>query len=456
MSNQTLAALKALGGALSEPNDLKPYLTDSRHLLQGNTPVVLRPSDTQQVAEIVKLCASAGISITIAGGRTGLAGGGVPPADGTGIVLSLERMNRIRSIDALDNSMIVEAGCILANVQAAAEEAGRLFPLSLNAEGSCTIGGNISTNAGGIQVLRYGTMRDLVLGLEVVLPSGEIWNGLRALRKDNTGYALKHLFIGAEGTLGIVTAAVLKLFPSPTDIQTAFLALNSVQDAVKLLSALQASLGNQLTAFELMQRYAVESGVRHTEATDPFVEPHPWYVLLELSGSTAVQNALLNALGSHLESGTIADAIVAESLPQAATLWRLRESTWQGQIGECVTIRHDVAVPISAIPTFIDRATEACATIAPNARPYVFGHIGDGNIHFNIAHADISLTPTINRAIHDIVANLNGSISAEHGIGRLKRDEMARYKSTLELRMMQAVKRAFDPDGLLNPGHVLP
>ena len=390
MSNQTLAALKALGGALSDPADLKPYLTDSRHLLQGNTPVVLRPSDTQQVAEIVKLCASAGISISIAGGRTGLAGGGVPPADGTGIVLSLERMNRIRSIDALDNSMIVEAGCILANVQAAAEEADRLFPLRLNAEGSCTIGGNISTNAGGIQVLRYGTMRDLVLGLEVVLPSGEIWNGLRALRKDNTGYALKHLFIGAEGTLGIVTAAVLQTLPQPNRHPNCIPGPEQrMQDAVKLLSR-PAGIARQPT-HRLRTHAALRCGKRrsaHRSHRPLRRTPPTWYVLLELSGSTAVQNALLDALGSHLESGTIADAIVAESLTQAATLWRLRESTWQGQIGECVTIRHDVAVPISAIPTFIDRATEACATIAPNARPYVFGHIGDGNIHFNIAHAD--------------------------------------------------------------------
>jgi D-lactate dehydrogenase (cytochrome) len=467
-----LQALKSVGGPgswLENPADLEPYNTDSRRLFRGDAALVLRPRDTQQVSLIVQTCAAAGVKITPIGGRTGLAGGGVPEDDRRGVVVSLERMTRVRHVDALDNTITLDAGCVLANAQAAAAASDRLLPLSLNAEGSCTIGGNISTNAGGIQVLRYGTMRDLVLGLEVVLPNGEIWNGLRALRKDNTGYALKHLFIGAEGTLGIVTGAVLKLFPRPGEVQTAFVALNTVQDAVELLSRLRSSLGDQLTAFEIMSRFVVQSGVRHAQAIDPFADAHPWYVLLELSGAAPIggishlRAALLAALEHAVEGGGIADAVVAESLAQAASLWRLRESTWEGQRALGVSIRHDVSVPISAIPRFIAGATEACERVAPGARTYVFGHIGDGNIHFNLVssakanqEALLARTPDINRAVHDIVAELDGSISAEHGIGRLKCQEMARTKSPLELRMMRLIKDAFDPAGLCNPGHVLP
>ena len=448
----TLKAIAGPNGWMSDDNDAA---------------LVVRPRCAQEVSHIVQTCASAGVPVYPSGGRTGLVGGGVPPNDRSGIVVSLTRMAGVRTVDSLDNTMVVEAGCVLADAQAAAAAHARLLPLSLNAEGSCTIGGNISTNAGGMQVLRYGSMRDLVLGLEVVLPSGEIWNGLRALRKDNAGYALKHLFIGAEGTLGIVTAAVLKLFPRPGDVQTAFIGLRSVQEAVALLSDLRAALGDQLSAFEIMSRFVMDCGTRHTDAVDPFAAEHPWYVLVEISGSAAptgmpgLRSALLAALERALEIGRISDAVIAESMTQAAALWRIRESTWEGQSRAGPIIRHDVAVPIAAIPQFIERATAACWTVAPAARVYAFGHIGDGNIHFNllgpegIGMADFQArTPEVNRAVHDIVADLDGTISAEHGIGRLKREEMARYKSPLELRMMRAVKDAFDPCGLFNPGHI--
>ena len=463
----TLKAIVGPSGWLSDAADLTPYVSDSRQLFHGNAALVVRPRSTSEVSRIVRACASAGVAVYPSGGRTGLVGGGVPANNRRGIVISLERMADVRAVDTIDNTMVVEAGCVLASAQKAAASHARLLPLRLNAEGSCTIGGNISTNAGGIQVLRYGSMRDLVLGLEVVLPTGEVWDGMRALRKDNAGYALKHLFIGAEGTLGIVTAAVLKLFPQPSDVQTAFVGIRDVQEAVTLLSELRTVLGDQLSAFEIMSRFVLECGTRHTDAIDPLANAHPWYVLLELSGSTApagtpsLRAALLSALETALEKGRISDAVVAESLTQAAALWRLRESTWEGQACEGPTIKHDVAVPIAAIPSFINRATAACQTVVPGARIYAFGHIGDGNIHFNLlapasgeSAALQARTPDVNRAVHDIVADLNGTISAEHGIGRLKREEMARYKSPVEIRLMRAVKNAFDPSGLLNPGHI--
>jgi FAD/FMN-containing dehydrogenase len=460
---EMLRSITGPAGIIDDDAGRASYLTDSRDLFHGNAALVLRPGSTDEVARIVQCCAVSGIAIHPIGGRTGMVGGGVPDADGRSIVLSLARLAAVRDVDATNYTLTAEAGCILANAQAAAAAADRLLPLSLNAEGSCTIGGNISTNAGGIGVLRYGNMRDLVLGLEVVMPDGEIWNGLRGLRKDNTGYDLKQLFVGAEGTLGIITAAVIQLFPRPRERQTAFVALESVHAAVDLLARLRDVLSERLSAFELMSRFAVECGVRHAGAVDPLAEPHPWYVLVEVSGGEmqGLRAALLSALEQGMENGQILDAVVAESLSQSAALWRLRESTWEGQLREGFTIKHDVSVPISAIPAFLARGSEACAKVVAGSRVFAFGHIGDGNIHFNVmsaAGADQGAfkarAPEVNHAVHDIVAELKGSVSAEHGIGRLKREALARYKSPIELRLMRSVKAALDPDGIMNPGHI--
>ena len=400
------------------------------------------------------------------GGHTGLAGGAMPSERGDEVVISLARLNRVRHIDPLNFSLTAESGCILVDLQQAAEEADRLLPLSLGAESSCQIGGNISTNAGGVHVVRYGNTRDLVLGLEVVLPDGRVLNNLNSLRKDNTGYDLKHFFIGAEGTLGIITAATLKLFPRPKEIVSALVGVPDVVAAVALFGRLQEVVGDTLSAFEIMPRVAIEMALDHVTAlVDPLGSPHPWYLLIELSSSSGAgsQNDLLEqVLERALEEGQINDATIAASQTQAKLFWRLREGVVEAQRFEGGSIKHDVSVPISSIPRFIKQASGAVEDLIPGARPLAFGHIGDGNIHFNVSQppgqdrqAFMERWATVNHLVHDIVNKLNGSISAEHGLGKLKLREHERLTSPLEIEIMRRVKTAFDPHNLMNPGKVL-
>jgi FAD/FMN-containing dehydrogenase len=452
-------------GFLSDPHDIEPYLVEPRGLWHGATKLVVRPSTTEEVAAVVKLCAAAKLPIVPQGGNTGLVGAATPWEDGNSIILSLARLNRVRRIDPLNHTITVEAGVILADVQKAADEVDRLFPLSLGAEGSCRIGGNLSTNAGGVGVLRYGNARDLVLGLEVVLPDGQIWNGLRTLRKDNTGYDLKHLFVGGEGTLGIITAAVLKLFPKPRAVETAFVALHDVDHVMEVFARARAASGDQLTAFELIPRVGLDFAVRHVHGVvDPIAGRYPFYALIEISSSqpgTGAREALEAFLASAMEAELVADGVIAASAAQAKDLWRIREGIVEGQIPEGGSIKHDVSVPVSQVATFIKRATAAVEARLPGIRPVPFGHVGDGNIHFNLSQpagadkaAYLARWGEFNDIVHGIVAELDGSISAEHGIGRLKRDELTHYKSKLELDLMRKVKRALDPDGIMNPGKV--
>jgi FAD/FMN-containing dehydrogenase len=391
----------------------------------------------------------------------------VPRADGGEIVLSLGRMNRVRAIDLDNNTITVEAGCILAQLQRAAEAAERLFPLSLAAEGSCQIGGNLATNAGGTAVLRYGNARELTLGLEVVLPDGRIWNGLRGLRKDNTGYDLKQLFIGAEGTLGIITAAVLKLFARPKMIATALIALEHPRAAAALLNLVRTAWGDRLTGFELMSRLCLDFTFKHIASThDPLRSRYPWYVLLEASETSvhADLNAVVeSALAEALENGIALEAAIAQSEAQRHAFWSLRENLSEAQRHEGASVKHDVSVPVSAVPEFIERADAALATLYPGIRIVAFGHMGDGNIHYNVTRpiseddpSFVAKTATINRVVHDLVSALQGSISAEHGLGQMKRDEIARYKDPFELELMRLIKRALDPRDLMNPGKVVP
>jgi len=469
MTAEALTRIKeVLGdkGWIDDPAEVEPHLVERRGLYRGATALVARPASTGEVAQIVRICAEASLPIVPQGGNTGLVGGGVPAEDGRNIVLSLARMNRVRALDPVNFTITVEAGCILADIQKAAAEADRLFPLSLGAEGSCQIGGNLSTNAGGVAVLHYGNTRDLTLGLEVVLPDGRVWNGLRGLRKDNTGYDLKHLFIGAEGTLGIVTAATLKLFPRPRQKETAFLALPRAEDAMTVLVRLRAACGDQLTAFELIPRLGLEFGMRHMEGVhDPFAHPHPWYTLLDMS-SGSERSGLLEVLEQTLQEcmddGLVSDAAIAQSATQAKAFWRIREGEVEGQLHEGGSIKHDVSVPVSLVADFITMATAAVESVLPGIRVMAFGHVGDGNIHFNLSQpigadraAFLARWGEFSRIVHDIVDSLGGSISAEHGIGRLKPAELARYKSPLELELMRRIKTALDPEGIMNPGKIL-
>jgi FAD/FMN-containing dehydrogenase len=452
-------------GWIADPGECEPYLTEARRLWRGATSLVVRPASTEEVATVVRICAEARLPIVPQGGNTGLVGGGVPPEDGQNIVLALGRMNRIRAIDPVNFTMTVEAGCILAHLQEAAAEADRLFPLSLGAEGSCQIGGNLSTNAGGIAVLRYGNTRELTLGLEVVLPDGRVWDGLRALRKDNTGYDLKQLFIGGEGTLGIITAATLKLFPKPCEIETAFLALTRVEDVMDLFARARAATADQLTTFELVPRAGLDLALVHVPGTvDPLEARHPWYVLLEISSSetdTGIRVLLERLLGMALEQGLIADGVIAESGAQAKELWRIREAIVEAQ-NYSGSIKHDVSVPVSRVAEFIIRASAAVTERLPGIRPMAFGHVGDGNIHFNLTQPDGADTAAylarwqeFNDIVHGVVHDLNGSIRAEHGVGRLKRDEITHYKSLVEIELMRTIKRALDPNNIMNPGKVV-
>jgi FAD/FMN-containing dehydrogenase len=463
-----LEQLRAIVGerGIVPPGEQAPYESDWRDYFRGRAAVVVKPASTQEVAQVVALLAQAGIAIVPQGGNTSLCGGSIPDGSGRQVIVNLSRMNRVRAVDVENNTMTVEAGCILANLQQEAERHGRLFPLSLAAEGSCEIGGNLSTNAGGTAVLRYGNTRELVLGLEVVLPDGRVWNGLRGLRKDNTGYDLKHLFVGAEGTLGIITAAVLKLFPKPRSQATALVAVESPAAAVALLSALRERCGERITGFELISRNCLDLVFRHIPGSrDPLGERHPWYVLAELSDSSAgpaLAGLLEESLGAIAEQGGIADAVVASSQAQRLALWKLREDIPESQKIDGVSIKHDVSVPVSRVPQFIERANAALLERFPGIRIVAFGHAGDGNIHYNCgagdpeeARAFFSKSEEVNHIVYDVVAALDGSISAEHGLGQLKREEIKRYKSELELELMRAVKKAVDPRGVMNPGKVL-
>jgi FAD/FMN-containing dehydrogenase len=453
-------------GLLTNPDDFASYANDWRKRYFGRPLAVVRPASTEEVARVVGACAESGIAIVPQGGNTGLCGGATPDRSGSQIILNLSRMNRVRAIDPLNNTLTAEAGCVLSNLQRAAEEAGRLFPLSLASEGSCQIGGNISTNAGGTAVLRYGNARELVLGLEAVLPSGEIWDGLRGLRKDNTGYDLKQLFIGAEGTLGVITAAVLKLFPLPRARATAVTALHSPEKALDLLERMQANAGERLTGFELFSDFCLSLVLRHFAGTAaPFRSRYPFYALVELSDTQpgeGVKSLAENALGSALEEGIILDAAIAQSEAQARAFWSLREFVSEAQAHEGPNIKHDVSIPISRIAEFVAATDAELARAFPGVRTVTFGHLGDGNVHYNVSAPEgtaaekFSANPeAINRIVHDSTARFGGSISAEHGLGQLKRGEILRYKSPLEMDLMRSVKRALDPRAIMNPGKVL-
>jgi FAD/FMN-containing dehydrogenase len=436
---------------------VKPYFIDARRLYTtGRAECVARPASTGEVSRLVALCAAEDVAIVPQGGNTGLSGGSVPTGARREIVLSLSRMNRIRSLDALNDTITVEAGCVLATVQQAAEDAGRFFPLSLGAEGSCQIGGNLSTNAGGVNVLRYGMAREQVLGLEVVLPDGRVWDGLRGLRKDNTGYDLKQLFVGAEGTLGIITAAVLRLRPKPTANVTAFIGVESPRHAVELLAALRGRLGERLSAFELISRPSLEAVVSHLKEKDPLPAPHPWYVLSEIADggeTTLLHEQVEQALAGAAEDGLLRDATLAQSVTQARGLWKLRESIPEAQF---VNVKHDISVAVSKIPELVERLAAALRAKYPDVYPYIFGHVGDGNLHYNVGPEKmVKERPAVNRIVYDVVAGLGGSISAEHGLGQLKREEIRRHKSALELELMAALKRTLDPKGIMNPGKVV-
>ena len=460
-----LAAIAGDANVITAPDDIAPYLTDWRGRYRGAARAVVRPGTADEVAQIVRACADVGIAIVPQGGNTGMCGGATPDAGGAEIVLSLARLDRVRELDAANATITVEAGVPLARVQQTAADAGLRFPLSLASEGSCTIGGNLSTNAGGTAVLRFGNARELVLGIEVVLADGTLWDGLRALRKDNTGYDLKQLFIGAEGTLGVVTAAVLKLFPAPRAQATALVAVPGVDAAVALLGHLRQALGDRLTGFELMSGVALGlSQLHHPALPDP-LPGHPWYVLVQADDSAddpGLSTRVEAALADAFERGTAIDASVAQSGAQAAALWALRENISEAQRREGPNIKHDISLPVSAIPRFLGVAEAALAAALPGVRFVVFGHLGDGNLHYNLsAPAGVAAmrfmdeTPRANRIVHDLVAAAKGSISAEHGIGQLKRDELVRYKSTHELDLMRRIKTALDPQGILNPGKVL-
>jgi D-lactate dehydrogenase (cytochrome) len=467
--NDFLDQCRAAIGAshvLTEAADMAGYLTDWRRRFTGTALAVLKPASTDEVAALVKLCAAARVPIVPQGGNTGLVLGSVPDRSGHAVVLSLARLNRIRAIDTINNTMTVEAGCILAQVQDAAAEAGRLFPLSLAAEGSCTIGGNLSTNAGGTGVLRYGNARELCLGLEAVTAQGEIWNGLRGLRKDNTGYDLRDLFIGAEGTLGIITAAVLKLFPQPRARLTALAAMQTPDDALNLLSIAQVRCGATLTGFELMSDFCLQLVAKHfPQMRLPFPETSPQYVLLELSDSESEEhaNAMLEGLITEaLEKDLIQDAVVAGSIAQSKTLWSLREHIPLAQAEEGKNVKHDISVPISRIGEFIRVTDVALQQHFPGCRMVTFGHLGDGNLHYNVStpehgsdDAFIARQSEVNRVVHDNVHRFGGSISAEHGLGALKREEIRAYKSDVELNLMRTLKQALDPLNLMNPGKVI-
>ncbi len=468
-SQDTIDALVRIVGeehAIRDAEAMTPYLVEWRDRYRGKAALVLKPGETEEVSAILEHANATRTAIVPQGGNTGLVGGQIPFETGHEVVVSLERLNRVRDIDLASNTMTVEAGLVLALAQQVAASAGRLFPLSLASEGSCQIGGVLATNAGGTAVLAYGSARDLAFGLEVVLADGRVWNGLKSLRKDNSGYDLKDLFIGSEGTLGIITAAVLRLFPKPAEILTCMAAMSALESAPAFFARVLERAGPMLTAFEIMPRIGVDFVLRHGSGVrDPFPSPYPWYVLFELTspfegdGLRRLAETLLN---EGIETGEIDNAVIASSLTQAAELWRLRELMSEVQKEEGGSIKHDVAVPVARVPELVARANQLVELMIPGARPVPFGHLGDGNIHYNVSQPlgmdrsiFLSSWETLNAAVHEIVLDLGGSISAEHGIGRLKRDLLPHVKQPLELELMRKIKSAFDPNGILNPGKLL-
>jgi len=460
-----LASIVGDTHVLTAAAETEPYLIDWRGRFRGCARGVVRPGSTAEVAAVVRFCADVGIPMVPQGGNTGLCGGATPHVTGDEIVLALGRMNRLREIDAANASITVEAGMPLAAVQQHAAAAGLYFPLSLASEGSCTIGGNLSTNAGGTAVLRFGNARDLTLGLEIVLADGRVWNGLRGLRKDNTGYDLKHLFIGAEGTLGIVTAAVLKLFPAARTQVTALVALASVTAAVALLGRLQSVLSDRLSGFELVSGVALALSRKLEPAVPAPLPGHAWYVLVQIDDNaqdSPIAALVETTIATAVDAGVALDATIAQSAAQAARLWALRENISEAQRREGPNIKHDISLAVSSIPAFLDECNAALLAAFPRARLIIFGHLGDGNLHYNLSAPEgeapvdfLDNAAAVNRIVHDLVAHHGGSFSAEHGIGQLKRDDLVRYKSDVELDLMRAIKRTLDPRGLCNPGKVL-
>ena len=468
-SRSTLDELQAVVGAgawYDAPPDVEPYLVDFRRLYRGATPLVLQPRNVAQVSRILEICHRDGIAVVPSGGNTGYCGAATPDESGTQLVLSMRRMNRVRSMDAANYSMIVEAGCTLAEAQAAARSADRLFPLSLGSEGTAQIGGNLSTNAGGTAVLRYGMMRDLVLGLEVVLADGRVMSGLTSLRKDNTGYDVKSLFIGAEGTLGVITAACLKLFPLPADTATALVGIDTPQHALALLARMRSIAGDQVTTFELLPRRAVELTVNHIPGVaNPLDQHTEWYLLVEFTSPNAAQG-LAGLMADELQraaaDGMVVNASIASSTAQSQAMWKLRESVPEAQRRHGASLKHDVSVPVSAIPMLIAAGAELVQRLVPEGDVFSYGHMGDGNLHFNVAQrpgtdaaAFLARGKALEHAIFDLVAGMGGSISAEHGIGRLKTAQFASRADPVELALMRDLKRALDPQGIMNPGKVL-
>ncbi len=459
-------ALVGPKGVITDPDAMAPYLVEWRGRFCGRAPMVVRPATTEEVAAVIGLCHQAQIPVVPQGGNTGLVGGSVPFEHGRELVLSLGRLTRIRALDPDDHTITVEAGCVLETARRAAEDGDRWLPLSFGAEGTCQIGGCLSTNAGGMLTVRYGNARDLVLGLEVVLPDGRIWSGLNRLRKDNTGYDLKQLFLGAEGTLGVITAAVLKLVPRPKQIESVFAGLPDPTAAVRLLGRLRAATGDAVIVFELIPRLGLEFACRHVpDVTDPLAAAHPWYCLIECAScgtDGGLREVIETCLGENFEDGTITDAAVAASGSQAAALRRLREAVVEGQGPEGGSIKNDVSVPVARVPDLIARASAAVAERVPGIRPVPFGHVGDGNIHFNLSQpvgADragfLGRWDELQAVVNDVALALGGSISAEHGIGRFKVEELERVKDPVSLDLMRRIKHAIDPEGIMNPGKVL-
>ena len=464
-----LAEIRDLVGArgwIDSAEGMAPHLEEQRGNFTGAAAAVVRPGSPEEVAAVLRLCHEGGLPVVPQGGNTSLVGASIPYEDFTGVVLSTGRLNRIRELDPVNNTVTADAGCILQTIQQAASDADRLFPLSLGAEGTCQIGGNISTNAGGVGVLRYGNMRELVLGLEVALPDGRLWDGLRGLRKDNTGYDLKQWFIGAEGTLGVITGAVLKLFPKPRETVTALAAIPGPDASLRLLAALQRETGGGVSGYEIITRVALQMALDHIAGNrDPFDGVHPCYQLIELTGPQAdgsLRAGLEDVLASAMADGDVRDAVIAESEAQGRALWRLRESISEAQKFEGASIKHDVAVPVSRVADFMRTATAACEAELHGIRVVAFGHVGDGNIHYNVNQPAEGWTgegfmaeqPRFNRIVHDIVTEMRGSISAEHGIGRIKKAELAHYHAPVELELMRALKAQLDPGGIMNPGKI--
>jgi len=464
----TFSASDILGadGWLTQPSAVEPYLVDHRRLYRGRALGIALPRSVEQISQLLAACNEHRVGVVPHGGNTSYCGGATPDESGTQVVLSLRRLNRIRSLDPLNYSLVAEAGCVLADVQARAEEADRCFPLSLGSEGSCQIGGNLSTNAGGTSVLRYGMMRDLVLGLEVVLADGRVLSHLTALRKDNTGYDVKSLFLGAEGTLGVITAASLKLFPKIRTSATALAAVPDVRAAVTLLARLREASGDRVSSFELLPRIAIELTTKHIPGvSDPLQEAYAWYVLCELTsarGSDSLDAVLQEALTAALEEGIVLDGALASSERERNSMWKMRETIPEAQRLDGPSLKHDISVPVASLPQFVAQASQWVQENVPDGRLVAYGHAGDGNLHFNLNQAPgsereafLARGPQIERAIHDMVRELGGSFSAEHGIGRLKVGELERYASPVEMDLMRTLKHALDPNGILNPGKVL-